>query len=157
MWCEGSPTRFGTTLVATTRHRVALLLTVVLGGVAFTCGCGASTGGRVAISGKVSFRGTPLTNGTIEFVSKDRTILSGSGITDGKYSIPAAKGLKPGPYTVRISSTKVEGPAPPPGPPGPEAMAQKITELIPAEYNTNSTLTAEVPTGGSDKLNFDLK
>lgn len=128
----------------------AVLLAVVLSG------CGQDTGGRLAISGTVRFQGVPLKSGTIEFASADAKQLSGSTITDGKYSVPAAQGLPPGKYTVRISATQDEGAAPT-GPPGPESMTQQAKSLIPPQYNVDSKLTAEVTQGGNNVFDFDLK
>ena len=122
----------------------------------FVSGCGQDTGGRMQVSGTVKLQGTPLRSGTIEFASADAKQLTGSMITDGKYSIPAEKGLLPGKYTVRISASQEEG-AVPAGPPGPEAETHKVKDLVPPEYNGNSTLSAEVSQGGSNQFDFDLK
>jgi hypothetical protein len=135
---------------------LTLFLAVSSGGLGLLSGCRQDTGGRVAVSGSVKFRGTPLKSGVIEFMSKDLASQSGATIADGKYAIPAPKGLRPGEYTVRISSVQEQGPAPA-GPPGPEAAAVKAVETIPAEYNAKSALTATIPQGGSDKVDFDLK
>jgi len=122
----------------------------------FTSGCGQGAGGRLGVSGTVRFQGAPLQTGTIEFASADAKQLSGSTITDGKYSVPADKGLTPGKYTVRISAAQDAGAAPT-GPPGPESMTQQAKALIPPQYNVDSTLTAEVTEGGSNVFDFDLK
>lgn len=122
----------------------------------FVNGCGQDTGGRFEVSGTVRFQGAPLQSGTIQFASDDAKQLTGSMITDGRYSIPADKGLLPGKYTVRISASQEEGAAPA-GPPGPEAETHKAKDLIPPEYNVNSTLSAEVSQGGSNEFDFDLK
>ena len=129
----------------------ALLLLAVL-----MSGCGQDTGGRLGVSGTVRFQGAPLQTGTIEFASADAKQLSGSTITDGKYSVPADKGLTPGKYTVRISAAQDAGAAPT-GPPGPESMTEQAKALIPPQYNVDSTLTAEVTEGGSNVFDFDLK
>ena len=75
---------------------------------------------------------------------------------DGKYSVPADKGLPPGKYTVRISAAEDAGAAPT-GPPGPESMTQQAKALIPPQYNVETTLSAEVTEGGSNVFDFDLK
>lgn len=132
------------------RWAAVLLLAV------FVSGCGKATGGRLEISGTVRLQGAPLQSGTIEFVSADAKHLTGSTITDGKYSVPADKGLPPGKYTVRISATQEEG-AVPAGPPGPEAETHKTKALIPPQYNVESTLSAEVTQDGNNQFDFDLK
>lgn len=130
--------------------------TVVLVLVVLISGCGQSTGDRLGLSGTVRFQGAPLQSGTIEFASADAKQLTGSTIKDGKYSVPAAQGLPPGKYTVRISASQEEG-ATPTGPPGPESMTQQAKSLIPPQYNVDSTLTAEVTEGGDNVFDFDLK
>jgi hypothetical protein len=119
-------------------------------------GCGGNTGGRLAVSGRVNFKGAPLANGVIELVSQDGSQQSGATITKGDFSVPANKGLPPGKYIVRISAAEESGAAPA-GPPGPEGMTQKTKNLIPAEYNVNSTKTVEVVSGKRNHFEFDLK
>lgn len=128
---------------------VALCVGTVAGG------CGPDTGGRVAVSGTVKFRGEPLKQGTIEFTAQDGKSQSGGTITEGKFALPAVQGLRVGQYLVRISS--VQGGTAPAGPPGPESMTPQGKDVIPLEYNVKSTLTAEVTKGGPNKFDFDLK
>ncbi|HPM82871.1 MAG TPA: carboxypeptidase-like regulatory domain-containing protein [Candidatus Anammoximicrobium sp.] len=132
------------------RWAAVLLLAVV------ASGCGQDTGGRLGLSGTVRFQGAPLQTGTIEFASSDAKQLTGSTITDGKYSVPADKGLPPGKYTVRISAAQDAGAAPA-GPPGPESMTQQAKALIPPQYNVESTLSADVTEDGNNVFDFDLK
>lgn len=149
--------RLATVFARSEKVCVALGCTqVVLFLAVLTSGCGQNTGGRLGVSGTVRFQGAPLQSGTIEFASADAKQLTGSTITDGKYSVPAAQGLPPGKYTVRISATQDEGAAPT-GPPGPESMTQQAKSLIPPQYNVDSTLTAEVTQGGNNVFDFDLK
>ncbi len=116
-------------------------------------GCnGSATGGRLPVSGKVTVKNEPLKSGTIEFDSPDSR--SGASIVDGSYNIPGPQGLMPGKYTVRISSTSSSQATP--AMPGESAAVEKTNkELIPAEYNTKSTLTYEA--GGKDTtFNIDI-
>jgi hypothetical protein len=110
----------------------------------------------MGLSGEVLFQGAPLKTGVIEFVSADGSQRSGAAIEAGAYSIPAPKGLLPGKYIVRISCAQETEPAPA-GPPGPESMAQPAPNLIPPQYNVDSTLAAEVAESGDNQFNFDLK
>ncbi len=135
-----------------TCYEAALLLLAVI----VAAGCGQDIGGRIGISGNVQFQGSPLATGTIEFVSADGSQRSGATIERGLYSIPAPKGLLPGKFTVRINCAQEAGPAPT-GPPGPESMGQAAKNLIPPQYNVNSTLTAEVTESGENEFDFDLK
>ncbi len=125
-------------------------------GVLCVAGCGGASDGRQAISGSVTLNGAPLEQGTIEFASVDGSQQSGGGITNGKYSVPAEQGLLPGKYVVRISSTEEANPGAPLGPPGPEAETVQNKQLIPPEYNTQSTLTAEVTEDGDNQFDFQI-
>jgi len=117
-------------------------------------GCGSSDDGRQALSGTVTFQGKALPQGSIEFAAKDASAQTGTTIEDGKFSIPASKGLLPGSYRVRIySSSETESE---PGPPGPESERQFAKELIPAEFNVNSTLTRDVKDGGDNVFKFKI-
>jgi hypothetical protein len=127
---------------------------MVLGLVA--AGCSPDTGGRSGVFGKVQFQGSPVANGTIEFVSADGSQRSGSTITAGTYAVPAPKGLLPGTYVVRINAAEETGPAPT-GPPGPESMTQTAKNRIPPQYNVDTTLSAEVTEGGRNEFDFDLQ
>ena len=71
-------------------------------------GCGARGPVGREVAGSVSFQGTPLATGTIEFFSPDdpaQTWLT--QVANGKYFIPGASGLLPGTYGVRIESVFV--------------------------------------------------
>jgi hypothetical protein len=120
--------------------------------IVFVAGCGDDTGGRLAITGSVDYKGVPLDQGSIEFLPHPGVkTQAGATITNGRYSIPADKGLEPGMYTVKISS--IEGPdvsVEPGGLPGKEPK-----ERLPAKYNTKSTLTKEVKKGET-KFDFQL-
>jgi len=123
----------------------------VLAAILFTAiGCGAETGDRLPLSGKVQFNGQPLEQGTIEFASADRQQQTGAVIQGGTFDIPATQGLPPGEYIVRISSAE-EGAAPPPDqPPGPESINAVNLERIPAEFNSNSKLKVELSAEQTD-------
>src|SRR4051812_8659324 len=61
-------------------------------------GCG-SAGGRVPVQGSVTYKGEPVDNGTISFVATEggrEAASAGGDIKDGKYSIDAERGPKPG-------------------------------------------------------------
>jgi hypothetical protein len=134
-------------------RREVLAFTVLLG--LFLAGCGEDTGGRLPVSGNVTFQGSPLKTGTIEFELPDGSHRTGTTITDGKYSIPASQGLIPGTYIVRVSSVE-SSEAAPAGPPGPESAGaeQKNKNLIPAEFNTSSQLKHDA--GPGKPTTFDV-
>jgi hypothetical protein len=136
--------------------RTLAFVGLLLAGLFVFDGCGSSAGDRLPLGGKVTFQGAPLATGTIEFSSADGRYQSGATLAKGVFSVPAEKGLPPGKYTVRVSSVQESGPAPA-GPPGPEAEKHVAKQLIPAKYNAQSELTAEVTKAGSKTLSFDLK
>jgi hypothetical protein len=81
-----------------------LLLTIVIG-----CNYN-NPQGRVAVRGEVTFDGKPLEQGSILFSSVAGTtpmVATGSLITNGKFSLPAEKGLIPDQtYSVRFRSVE---------------------------------------------------
>lgn len=131
-----------------------LHLTLALA-LAFCLGCGDGSN-RQQVAGKVIFQGKPLLHGQIEFqpTGKEGTA-AGAPIRDGQYSIPAAKGLAPGTYQVRISSF---GDQPPTGggdaPPGDRGPPPK--NRIPEKYNSKTSLTREIKKGLTEPLDFTL-
>lgn len=131
------------------------LATVVL---SLVLGCGGDGDNlpREAVSGAVTLDGQPLEKGTIQFLptSPDQAVAAGAVIQGGKYDIPQAQGPIPGGYKVMISAdggvqdTEVEGM------PGGAGVPNK--ERVPAQYNVQSTLTAEVKPGQSNTFDFPL-
>lgn len=118
-------------------------------------GCGPGSGGRLPLSGKVTLKGQPLANGTIEFTSADQTQMSGGVITNGEYKIDAVQGLPPGDYTVRIHSAS-ETATSASEPPGTDSLQPPAKELIPDEYNVMSTIKAKVSDGQPNVFNYDI-
>ncbi len=124
-------------------------------------GCAGSDDGppRMAIAGKVTLDGSPLPGGTIEFQpatgGPPQIGPGGSEIRDGSYRIDASEGLVAGRYKVLIfsggpSTTRDTAPS------EPGAQARPPRELIPARYNTATTLTAEVSKDKSNQFNFEI-
>ncbi len=142
------------------RRRQFIGMLVVGGGLAivFASGCGQQgASGRQAISGSVTFQGKPLDQGTIQIISVDpaKQAISGGMIKDGKFSIPADKGLAPGKYRVRISSPE-EGTGGAPAMPGDPAPVAK--ERIPPDYSgPESKLEIEITQGGKNEFNLEIK
>lgn len=120
---------------------------------AAVAGCG---GGSVAkVSGVVTLDGAPVEGATVSFTpaSGDGGGVGGSaGKTDaeGRYTLRTVVGDRPGAavgkHKVTISKFKED-------PKNPEGKGQ---EFIPAKFNHNSTLTFDVPSGGTDKADFPL-
>lgn len=135
--------------------RRALLVILVLG-IGLT-GCGAESNGKFPVSGQVALKGAPLKSGTIVFETTDGSQRGGASIEAGRYSIPAALGLLPGTYVVRLSAVESSKEASSDAPPGPEAMGAELTnkELIPPDFNKDSKLTHEA--GAGKPTTFDVK
>ena len=118
-------------------------------------GCAGEEPAGNPITGTVTFQGKPLDQGSIEFSpAAGQGTMSGAPITNGEYTIPAESGLEPGKYDVRISSVEGGAVVDPNEPPGEPTTTAK--ERIPAEYNTNTTLTAEVKDEGENKIDFTI-
>ena len=130
----------------------------VLLALAVSGGCAETTDElpREAISGTVTLDGHPLEKGMIQFVpaaGRGET-QAGAAIERGSYSIPRGEGPVPGRYTVVITASGDGAPAPA-GAPGKEVSIPK--EIVPAKYNTKSTLDFEVKKGEDNRANFELK
>ncbi|MCR9115702.1 MAG: hypothetical protein NXI22_01995 [bacterium] len=130
------------------RFPIALILILPL--LAFIVGCGS---GRVApdrfqVTGTVTLDGAPLEKGTITFTSPEdqkKGILSSGEIINGKYDIQVTPGKK----QVKINARVVTGPV--------NEMGEEPTkEIIPAKYNSKTTLEAEIPKAAHN-ADFELK
>lgn len=117
-------------------------------------GCSKSDG-KVGVKGKISFKGTPLDKGSIEFhpVSPDLKSFSGATIENGAYAIPAEKGLQPGEYKVMISSADQEGATEE----VPGESNQLAKDRIPPEYNVNTKLTVTLESGKENTFDVEIK
>jgi hypothetical protein len=117
----------------------------------------AGCGGRVRVEGNVSLDGVPVEFGTISFFSgtgpgSDK---GNAQIQDGKYVIEGerAKNLTPGSYKVQIFSNKKAGEVPNRSDPG--TSEDQIINVIPPQFNTETTLTRDLKSG-TNKLDFHL-
>lgn len=121
---------------------------------------GMSNGGTVA--GTVTWEGKPLALGNISLIP------AGNGdlppvkalITNGRYSFPDPPGVAAGSYKVRIASKRdprTSGPVGEPrkGIPEVNPVDPRAPELVPAKYNDETTLTAEIGPGTNTK-DFEL-
>lgn len=124
--------------------------------VAVLCACTGCGPGYPRIEGNVTFDGAPVDGGSISFFQgggpgSDK---GNAPILGGKYLIEGerAKNLTPGSYTVQIHWIQRLAKSNP----GNVDTSAAVKQLIPAQYNTKSTLTREI-TSGTNKLDFDLK
>jgi hypothetical protein len=130
----------------TTRAAAAAALLALLAGCA----------GRAAVDGTVTFNGEPVDNGGIQFVSEDGKNKGGGEIKGGKYSLTGDHGLPPGKYKVEVYWNKKTGKTVVDKADTGEKM-DETSQVIPPEFNTNTTLSAEIKSGTNSGVNFDLK
>ena len=136
-------------------HRLPVLAIGLLG-LALTAGC-SNRSTTVTVAGTVRYEGQPLDNGEIRFIPDEGTAAptNGGRIVAGRYSVTARGGLLPGRYRVEIESRPTAGnelamPKDGEGPPKPPVK-------IPARYNSESTLKAEIgPEPPELTLDYDL-
>jgi hypothetical protein len=141
------------------KFRVALIVCVCPCLVVAGCGQKYSGGKRFPLSGKVTFNGEPIDLGSISFIPLENgQRVSGGTISDGAYAVPEAHGANAGKYRVEIRWQKKTG----------KKVRKQIdsagtiveddvrAEGLPAEFNTDSTLTAEV-SATHTRFDFHLK
>ena len=144
------------------RSCAALLALGICAGI---LGCGGTPSiGRKAVTGSVNMDGKPLDYGSINFEpmsGNSKQIGAGAVIENGKYSIPADQGLTPGKYRVAITAPTGGKPgAPPKGESAEEGMKRAgtpPTERLPAKYNVESELTADVTEKASAVFDFKVE
>ena len=120
---------------------------------------------REPVAGTVTIDGQPLPEAAIQFTPTGETKATGvvAKVEDGKFSIPREEGLVPGAYMVSIShAEQQDGPSAKGKRAGsrstPPSSTKKLgPEQIPARYNTQSKLTAEIKKGGVSDLSFPLE
>ena len=118
-------------------------------------GCGSSEPmGKV--TGKVTFKGTPVTEGTITFENVEQGgIAAGELQSDGTYSLYCPQGgLKPGDYKVAVTPPVVEGSS---NGRTASSASPKETKDIPKKYRDGKTsgLVASVK-DGKNQFDFDM-
>jgi hypothetical protein len=133
--------------LAARRPRWSLLLMAV-----FLTGCGASDGvDRASVSGKVTFDGQPVQEGSIVFTPTAGTTgpMCFVAIANGSYSIAAGdRGPVVGKHKVAIEAYRDAGTVD-------DGGAPLKDQIVPAKYNKETTLVVEV-TQGSNTHDFDL-
>jgi len=107
----------------------------------------------------VTLDGQAISRGSIEFIPASGTKgpSAGAQIVDGNYEVKEEKGPALGIYQVRIFAPGLTGRKVSAGSQGAAGtMVDEIGEMVPAAYNTNSTLQHEI-VGGENQLDFDLE
>ena len=111
-------------------------------------GCG---GGKTTAQGTVTYDGQPITSGAVLFMPKDKGNKIGARIYNGKYEVEPKFELVPGQYDVVVTWDKGTGKFVSEG-----SDKREITEEgLPAKYNTNTTLTADLK-AGPNTVDFTL-
>jgi len=114
------------------------------------------------VSGKVTMNGEPVAGATVVFqpIAKEGAIEAGPGSVGttnekGEYTLTAdtgQNGAVVGKHRVMISSLGVK--------PGAEGGDQRggppLEDRIPGRYNADTSLTFDVPDGGTNKADFPL-
>ena len=132
-----------------------LLLPLVLSLVA-VAGCDAEPR-HESVSGAVTLDGKPLDDAEVRFTPDGGEGLTvGSLAQNGRYSLPNPPGLIPGKYRVSISARGSAAASPGTPPDLDLARPGGPTERIPARYNHQTTLRAEVSAGGPNTYEFEL-
>ncbi|MDR2170911.1 MAG: hypothetical protein LBP59_12280 [Planctomycetaceae bacterium] len=113
--------------------------------------------GRQKIEGDVTLAGKPV-NGSIEFEpignQKERT-QSGGLIVNGKYSIPAPKGLVPGEYSARIVASEETPGTRKPDTNGSGEFAE-YHDIVPPDFGSATKQKVTVEKGKNNKFDFNM-
>lgn len=133
-------------------RKIALMVVFCAAALSMVVGCGPREEKRFSVSGTVKFEGKPIENGSISFVpeggrSADGKLLSpdGGAIENGSYACR----VRPGKMIVQVTGAKRVKPQK-----GDDPTLILYEDFIPAEFNTESTLTIEI--SGDTQKNFDL-
>ncbi|WP_299469137.1 hypothetical protein [uncultured Gimesia sp.] len=138
------------------KHRL-LTITLALG--LSLAGCGGSESGpdRSIVTGKVTFEGQPVAQGQIWFLPAQgrEAPQAGAAIIDGQYRVENKGGVPIGACQVKITAERPEANVKIVADGGPEEIPTR--QYLPARYNENTELTAEIEAGSSPiEKNFDL-
>jgi len=110
-------------------------------------GCGDSGPAKYDVTGSVTLDGQPIEQGEIRFLSADVQGAPETGqIVNGKFACRTTEGQK----RVEITATR-ESPTP-----AADGLPNYVS-YIPAAYNSQSTLTAEVKPDGDNTFTFKLQ
>ncbi|MEN6495592.1 MAG: hypothetical protein ABFD16_15030 [Thermoguttaceae bacterium] len=137
---------------------VTLLSAAMTIALAALSGCGGPIGPqRVEVSGKVQLDHQPLASGTITFVPQTAGTAASGPIADGQFHIPKEQGPSAGKCRVEILSyqetgRKVAGPTA-----DGSGMAAELKQIVPARYNTGSSLECVLEATGANSCEFALE
>jgi hypothetical protein len=135
-----------------TRYGAALGLALLT--CSLVSGCG---GNRAGVEGTVTFKEQPINGGRIFFLPQGEPVgrpTVHATIEEGHYSLPASQGPELGRHRVEIVWHKT-----PPGkqaPADPGLVTDDMKQIIPAAYNSRTTLFVDVQRG-TNTFDFALK
>lgn len=109
-------------------------------------GCGGD--GLTDVTGTVTIDGAPLAEGDIVMEAEDKSSApQGATIANGQFKMR----IGPGKKIVRINASEGDGVV------DPLMKTEGRRSIIPPEFNTSSTLKAEIKAGTNPPLTFDVK
>ena len=120
-------------------------------------GCGSTDGlDRQAISGTVTLDGLPITSGAILFepATERSGTAVGATVRKGEFTIPRHEGAVPGQYRVRVyASSEIQAPT---ARGQTDRTPRPMVERLPARYNTQTVLGADVVVRRVNYFRFEL-
>ena len=127
----------------------------LLGAAVSLTGCGPSGPQKGVVEGQVTFKGVPVTEGTVSFQRPGSAGEAPLG-PDGRYSITEDGGLPVGEYMITVTPALFEDKSDPKLPPN--TISEKKAPNIPEKYRREgSTPLRETVQPGKNVFNFDLK
>jgi hypothetical protein len=138
----------------------AIVILVAAMSLAMLAGCGGGAEGLAAVKGKVTYKGKPVPNGTVNFnpVDGNKPSATGKIQPDGSYTLETFLGNRPSPGAV-IGQHKVvivamqdqEGILP-------EQRAALPPPIIPSKYTHPNTTDLKAEVGNKENtIDFELK
>ena len=115
-------------------------------------------GNRGRVQGTVTFGGRPVDGGRIFFLPEGEPVgrpTVHAIIAQGKYGLPASRGPELGRHRVEIVWHQKPG-KPGQAPAEPGLVTDDMKQIIPAAYNSRTTLFVDVQRG-TNTFSFDLK
>lgn len=123
-------------------------LTMVVLSIVGAIGCGPQHA-KYDVQGTVTWDGKPLDAGEILFVGADNTSSEAAKIRDGRYQVKTAAGR----FKVMVNASERKRN---PNPPGMRGDDWYFESTIPARYNQQTTLTAEIAPREDNRCDFAL-
>lgn len=127
-------------------------------GVFLFVGCGSGDGKpRVALEGRVTLDGKELTNGLVSLIPTDSAGETAVAVIEnGKYVIDEEAGPTPGRYKVLVESQQPTG-RKVRDTDNPRSKVDEVREVVPPQYNAQSTLEIEIKPHAGQTHDLALK